>query len=144
MKYTGIGFAVLIGVVAALSTIPAQAGDVSIGVGIGGFSVGAGGHGPRFGHHWRGTPRFRHHGRRHWHGRHHGPYLYGTYGYYVFPYAYDQSVDYVAEPDYPESKAPAAEPYCREFTRDIVIDGKTVQAYGRACRQEDGSWKIVE
>lgn len=33
---------------------------------------------------------------------------------------------------------------CREYTMDAVIGGKTEQVYGTACRQPDGSWKIVE
>jgi surface antigen len=33
--------------------------------------------------------------------------------------------------------------YCREFQEKVTIDGKTNQAYGTACRQPDGSWKIV-
>jgi surface antigen len=33
---------------------------------------------------------------------------------------------------------------CREYTLDASIGGKTEQIYGRACRQADGSWKIVE
>lgn len=36
----------------------------------------------------------------------------------------------------------AAYDYCREFTRDIVIDGQTVQGWGVSCLQPDGSWKI--
>jgi surface antigen len=32
--------------------------------------------------------------------------------------------------------------YCREYTTTSVIAGKTQQAYGRACRQPDGSWEI--
>ncbi len=32
---------------------------------------------------------------------------------------------------------------CREYQHTVTIDGKTEQAYGRACRQPDGSWKIV-
>ena len=35
------------------------------------------------------------------------------------------------------------EPYCREFQRDVIIDGKSERAYGTACLQPDGSWKIV-
>lgn len=31
---------------------------------------------------------------------------------------------------------------CREFTQEVVIGGKTESAYGTACRQADGSWKI--
>ncbi len=31
--------------------------------------------------------------------------------------------------------------YCREYQTKIVIDGRTENAYGAACRQPDGSWK---
>lgn len=34
--------------------------------------------------------------------------------------------------------------YCREFTQQITVNGKTEDAYGTACRQPDGSWKIVQ
>lgn len=37
-----------------------------------------------------------------------------------------------------------AEGPCREYTMDAVIGGKTEQVYGTACRQPDGSWKIVK
>ncbi|MDA5195110.1 RT0821/Lpp0805 family surface protein [Govanella unica] len=33
--------------------------------------------------------------------------------------------------------------YCREFTQTIVVGGQKEQGYGTACRQPDGSWKIV-
>lgn len=33
--------------------------------------------------------------------------------------------------------------YCREFTQTVTIAGKTEEAYGTACRQPDGSWRIV-
>jgi len=33
---------------------------------------------------------------------------------------------------------------CREFTTSVSIGGQTEQAYGTACRQADGSWKIQE
>jgi len=32
--------------------------------------------------------------------------------------------------------------YCREYQQTIVIGGEKNQAYGTACRQPDGSWKI--
>ena len=32
---------------------------------------------------------------------------------------------------------------CREYQHTVTIGGKTEQAYGRACREADGSWKIV-
>jgi surface antigen len=34
--------------------------------------------------------------------------------------------------------------YCREFQQTITVGGQTQDAYGRACRQPDGSWKIVQ
>ncbi|NKB59300.1 MAG: glycine zipper 2TM domain-containing protein [Alphaproteobacteria bacterium] len=34
--------------------------------------------------------------------------------------------------------------YCREYQQTITVGGKSEQAYGRACRQPDGSWKIVK
>jgi surface antigen len=33
--------------------------------------------------------------------------------------------------------------YCREYQQTVIIEGRKEQAYGRACRQPDGSWKIV-
>ena len=33
--------------------------------------------------------------------------------------------------------------YCREFQQTITVGGKQEQSYGTACRQSDGSWKIV-
>lgn len=32
---------------------------------------------------------------------------------------------------------------CREFTQTIEVNGKQEKGYGTACRQSDGSWKIV-
>lgn len=40
-------------------------------------------------------------------------------------------------------KRGSASSYCREFQQTITVGGKTERAYGRACRQPDGSWKIV-
>jgi surface antigen len=34
--------------------------------------------------------------------------------------------------------------YCREFTQTVNIGGEVQQAHGTACRQPDGTWKIVE
>ena len=34
--------------------------------------------------------------------------------------------------------------YCREFQQTIVVGGRSEQAFGTACRQPDGSWKITE
>ena len=32
--------------------------------------------------------------------------------------------------------------YCREYQQTVTIGGKQENAYGTACRQPDGSWKI--
>ncbi|PIR31868.1 MAG: hypothetical protein COV36_06500 [Alphaproteobacteria bacterium CG11_big_fil_rev_8_21_14_0_20_44_7] len=34
--------------------------------------------------------------------------------------------------------------YCREYSQTINVGGKSERAYGTACRQSDGTWKIVE
>lgn len=33
--------------------------------------------------------------------------------------------------------------YCREYTQTVNVGGDRQQAYGTACRQADGSWKVV-
>jgi surface antigen len=33
---------------------------------------------------------------------------------------------------------------CREFQQTVYIGGEPEKAYGTACRQPDGSWKIVD
>lgn len=32
---------------------------------------------------------------------------------------------------------------CREYTTTVTIDGRKQTAYGTACREPDGSWKII-
>ncbi|HEY4135051.1 MAG TPA: RT0821/Lpp0805 family surface protein [Alphaproteobacteria bacterium] len=34
--------------------------------------------------------------------------------------------------------------YCREFQQTVTIGGKAESAYGTACRQPDGTWKVVD
>lgn len=34
--------------------------------------------------------------------------------------------------------------HCREYQQTVIIGGEEQQAYGTACRQPDGSWKIIE
>jgi surface antigen len=33
--------------------------------------------------------------------------------------------------------------YCREYQQTVTIGGKVEEAYGQACRQPDGNWKII-
>lgn len=40
--------------------------------------------------------------------------------------------------------APSGKPqYCREFLSEAVINGEKQKIYGKACRQPDGSWKVI-
>ncbi|WP_420403589.1 RT0821/Lpp0805 family surface protein [Nisaea sp.] len=32
--------------------------------------------------------------------------------------------------------------YCREYTQTVQVGGNSEEAYGTACRQPDGTWKI--
>lgn len=41
----------------------------------------------------------------------------------------------------PVAAAPQGE--CREYQSTVVIAGRPQPAYGTACRQQDGSWRIV-
>jgi len=34
--------------------------------------------------------------------------------------------------------------YCREFQTTVTIGGQPKPAFGRACQQPDGSWKVVQ
>ena len=34
--------------------------------------------------------------------------------------------------------------YCREYQTTVYVGGKAENAYGVACRQADGSWKMVQ
>jgi len=34
--------------------------------------------------------------------------------------------------------------YCREYLTKAIINGKEQTMYGKACRQPDGSWKVVK
>lgn len=34
--------------------------------------------------------------------------------------------------------------YCREYRTTVDIDGRREQAYGTACQQPDGTWRIVQ
>jgi len=43
----------------------------------------------------------------------------------------------------PAVLAPPPSAYCREYTSTATVGGRPVETYGTACRQPDGSWKIV-
>jgi len=33
--------------------------------------------------------------------------------------------------------------FCREYQQTIIIDGKEERGFGKACRQQDGSWRTA-
>ena len=33
--------------------------------------------------------------------------------------------------------------YCREYQTTVTVGGRDQEAYGTACQQPDGSWKVV-
>lgn len=43
-----------------------------------------------------------------------------------------------------EGKSASSGLVCREFQQSITVGGETEDAWGQACLQEDGSWKIVQ
>lgn len=52
----------------------------------------------------------------------------------------DTGRDYQVTPSRTIQQASGA--YCREYTAESVINGRTQQTYGKACRQPDGSWRL--
>ena len=42
----------------------------------------------------------------------------------------------------PERTYQSGGTYCREFQSHVTVDGKPDRAYGTACRQPGGSWKV--
>jgi surface antigen len=34
--------------------------------------------------------------------------------------------------------------YCREYTQSIVVGGQKKEGFGKACRQQDGTWQIIQ
>jgi len=42
----------------------------------------------------------------------------------------------------PTSTRTVGDQYCREYTQTVTIAGTEQDAYGRACRQPDGTWQI--
>ena len=51
----------------------------------------------------------------------------------------DNGGDYKVTPT--ETYQSASGQFCREYTTTVVIDGNNQRAYGRACREPDGSWR---
>jgi surface antigen len=43
-----------------------------------------------------------------------------------------------------EGQIAATGEYCREYQQSVQVGGQTQRAYGTACRQADGSWRVVQ
>ncbi len=91
-------------------------------------------------------PRRRGFRRRHryWPDRYFFSFAFPLYGYYRYD-RYDYP--YVPPPAAAPSAGPAPVPdessACREIVMDVIIGGVEQKAYGTACQQADGSWKIT-
>lgn len=131
-----LGFAVMITALLGFAAGPALAGsnDSSFSFSIGSHHHSRRDRRPDYRHDWRHN---RHHGR-------HGAFFTRHYWPQPWPIPAPPRVVYVEPPRIvvspPAVTSPA--PFCREFQKQIVIDGRTEQAYGLACLQPDGTWKI--
>ena len=118
------------------------------------------------GHHgnWHGHL----HGHGHNYGRHYGhnygryyddslliglglgfvfsPLVYG-YPYYAPAPIYSAPAQLPPQRSMPEQRSDTAtreqSAYCREYTKEILVDGKEEKVYGTACQQGDGRWRIM-
>lgn len=52
----------------------------------------------------------------------------------------DSNRDYAVTPT---STYKTADGYCRDYTTEVSIDGKREVAKGTACREPNGSWRVV-
>jgi len=52
----------------------------------------------------------------------------------------DTGAEYTVTPTYTRQ---TAEGPCREYTVDATVSGRPERIYGQACRQRDGSWRVV-
>ncbi|MFC1665169.1 hypothetical protein ACFL17_06015 [Pseudomonadota bacterium] len=127
----------------------------------GGYKGGHGGgyRGPRYSHRNYG---YRHHGYRGYPRYGYRPYYgssfylgvnpYFSYNYFARPYTYVEPTTVYVETPPTTTQSPLseysskAETTClqeREYTTKLKIDGQEVDAYGTACKQPDGSWRLM-
>ena len=131
------GLALGLGVLAAA---PSAQADVVVGVRYGGW----GWHHPYYRRHFFFGPRIVFWGPPVYYGP--PPYVYGPP---VGPPVY--APGYGVPQQQPMTVNPTSAPYrasngltCREFQTTITVGGQAQPAYGTACLQPDGSWKVVD
>lgn len=56
---------------------------------------------------------------------------------------YNDHYGYIRAGEYYEDGWEDYDGPCREFTQRVYVDGRWQRAWGVACRQRDGSWRIV-
>lgn len=125
-------FAVAAAVCTGMALALPAAADTRVNIGVGvGYSWGGGyGYGGGYGG-----------------GYHHNHYRRPPNVYYPPPAVIYQAptppdVVYVV-PNAPAQMERVDRAYCREYTTETVIAGKRRPTYGTACRQPDGSWRII-
>jgi len=64
--------------------------------------------------------------------------------YYYAPAPYYYAPPRIAYAPPPFSLGRAVGPNCREYTAPVRVGGRVVDSYGTACRQPDGSWRIID
>ncbi|HRJ61898.1 MAG TPA: hypothetical protein PKZ97_13080 [Azospirillaceae bacterium] len=125
------GAAALLALGAVCAAAPVAADTrVNIGVGVGYTWGGYGGYGYGGGY-----------GHRHYNYYRRPPNIYYPPPAVVYP-SPPPDVVYVV-PNAPAEVQRADRTYCREYTTQTTIAGKRQQTYGTACRQPDGSWRII-
>ena len=62
---------------------------------------------------------------------------------YEWTNPYTNNPGYVSAGEYYDEGYQDFDGPCREFTQSVYIDGRPEQATGVACRQQDGTWRIV-
>lgn len=145
-----VPFLVMMSLVVTLLALAGAAGPaaartfVSVGIGVGPYWPAA------YGPYWH-DPYWR------WRDPYWAPYPAVYAAPYYAPYAYVPPAPvYVAPAPTVVKVAPVAQPVqavaakpgfdqsnCREYTSTITVAGQPTQQVGTACRQPDGSWRIV-
>jgi surface antigen len=79
------------------------------------------------------------------------PQLYGATSYASYPYYNTEPYSTTYVPTYVAPPVPppiyvdnSSGGYCRQYSQQISVDGRTQEQIGTACLQDDGSWREVD